>query len=241
MNRQPSIVAQAEFYDAWNLECRKCDFDEVSDEIRLRGQKVLDLLSQMPQSDLRILEVGCGTGWLTQKLVDFGQVTAIDLSPAAIEFARERNKKAEFIAGDFFAYEFDDGKYDVVVCVETLFYVEDQDRFMQRMADLTIDGGILAVTNINKFVYERSSDIGPPEPGQIRHWLSRGDALALIGKHFKVESSMTIEPRGDMGIMRIVNSSKLNSLLSLVLSAESIKSLKESLGFGGGVVIVARK
>jgi 2-polyprenyl-3-methyl-5-hydroxy-6-metoxy-1,4-benzoquinol methylase len=38
---------------------------------------------------LRILDFGCGTGWLGASLTSFGDVTGIDLSPAAIEHGRQ--------------------------------------------------------------------------------------------------------------------------------------------------------
>ena len=76
----------------------------------------------------RVLEVGCGAGPLTECLVDQGaSVTAVDISPAMLDLARERvGSGAEFHLADLsrplsFA---DDGTFDIVVASLVLHYVE---------------------------------------------------------------------------------------------------------------------
>ena len=64
------------------------------------------LLNEQIPLNIRVLEVGCGTGWLTEVLCDLGSVTAIDLSPRAIEIAQARGTDAKMIAGDFFQHDF---------------------------------------------------------------------------------------------------------------------------------------
>src|SRR5216684_4531756 len=45
----------------------------------------------------RILDVGCGSGWLCEYFARFGyQVTGIDISPDLIEMARERSSKVPY-------------------------------------------------------------------------------------------------------------------------------------------------
>jgi 2-polyprenyl-3-methyl-5-hydroxy-6-metoxy-1,4-benzoquinol methylase len=241
MGRYPSIDQQKTHYDAWNLRHRQGSFSEIEGEIQGRGLRVLENLRALDLTDASILEVGCGTGWLTEKLCEFGPVTAIDLSPRAIAVARDRVPDANFVAGDFFAHEFPTSAYDVGVCIETLFYVVDQPRFMEKLASLLKPGGILALTTINKYVYERSSDVRPPAEGQVRQWLSRQDLQELVATHFEILSIVTIEPRGDQGLLRLTNSYKVNTFLGRVMSQKRLKRAKESLGLGGGIVIMARK
>ena len=90
-------------------------------------------------------------------------------------------------------------------------------------------------------MYERSEDVGPPDEGQIRNWMSRRETRDLIRTFFDVVSESTIEPRGHLGILRVVNSRRLNRLLERFVDSETLKKAKEKLGFGGGVIIIARK
>jgi hypothetical protein len=52
---------------------------------------------------------------------------------------------------------------------------------------------------------------------------------------------VTIDPRGDQGILRLVNSWKLNRVADRVFSTEAVRGWKERRGWGAGVVITARR
>jgi SAM-dependent methyltransferase len=241
VDKTPSIDEQRAFFDRWNSETRRVDFDHLPRPIQRQSLMVVDMLRAINLPGATILEVGCGTGWLTQRLATIGKVTAIDLSPIAIEVARSRGLQAELIVGDFYEHDFGRLTFDIALCVETLFYVTDQTRFVERLASLVKPGGFLAVTTINKFVYDRWSDVPPPGRGQIRKWLTRREVKQLLSTHFEVLTTATVEPRGDLGLLRVVNSTKVNALLEHIWSRETLKRLKERLGLGAGVVILGRK
>lgn len=240
MNEDPSLADQRAFYDNWNLQHRRGDFQEIDQEIRIRAERMLELLGSAVTGRPRILEVGCGTGWMTGQLAGLGDTTAIDLSPAAIALARARGIDAEFIADDFLTHPFEPQGFGVVVCIETLFYVVDQRRFIEKLAEVLQPGGLLAVTTINKFVYDRRA-ISALQPGQVRNWLTMRQTTRLLESVFDVLLARTVEPRGSRGILRIANSSKLDAMLRVVGLSARARRLKERLGLGGGIVLLARK
>lgn len=241
MHLQPPLDAVRAHYDAWNAECRDADFDSIEPEIRVRAEIVLQELRSQGRAFDGILEIGCGTGWMTDRLRAFGPITAIDLSPRAIEIARRRGLDARFIAGDFLAEPFAPASFDAVVCVETLFYVQDQQAVVRKMAELLRPGGSALITCINPFVYERRRDIGPPKPGQPRHWLTRRQLRALVAQYLRVDRERTVEPSGDLGILRFVNAPKLDAACGRLIGAVRLKRLKEKVGLGGGVVLLAHR
>lgn len=51
----------------------------------------------------------------------------------------------------------------------------------------------------------------------------------------------TAVPMGNRGVLRFVNSYKLNWVLHLLLSAERIDALKEWAGFGWTQIVLAQK
>lgn len=72
------------------------------------------------RSNIRILEIGCGAGnnlWFAAR--EGFDVTGLDGSAAAMEFARKRfaddGLSGEFITGDFTALPFDDAGFDIVL------------------------------------------------------------------------------------------------------------------------------
>ena len=66
------------------------------------------------------LDVGCGTGALSQAILDLtspGTVKGIDRSPEFVAFARDRirDRRAQFAAGDAQALALESGTYDAAV------------------------------------------------------------------------------------------------------------------------------
>ena len=85
------------------------------------GQPVLDLLNAQPRE--RILDLGCGDGVLTEKLVALGvQVVGIDNSPDMIAAARRRGLDAR--AADACALVFDN-EFDAVFSNAVLHWIKD--------------------------------------------------------------------------------------------------------------------
>jgi 2-polyprenyl-3-methyl-5-hydroxy-6-metoxy-1,4-benzoquinol methylase len=237
----PSLNEQEQWWNRWNLEYRSGGFGEVGLESAERGKKVLQLCQSLIQRRAEILEVGCGTGWLSEKLLAFGDVTAVDLSQRAIAAAKERIPTARFIAGDFYQLALPVNSFDMGICLETIAYVPDQQAFIIKLASLIRPGGFVILTSVNKFVYERRNDVGPPGPGQIRKWLSRSELKRLMKPHFKLVQFTTVLPTGNGGILRLVNSHKVNALLNHLISPETVRRIKEKLGFGQTHVVVAQK
>ncbi|RYX81576.1 class I SAM-dependent methyltransferase [bacterium] len=87
------------------------------------GQGVVDLLA--PQPGERILDVGCGTGELTNQIAQSGaQVVGLDASASMLESARAHFPNIEFHQGD--AQNFDLGTgYDAVFTNATMHWVPD--------------------------------------------------------------------------------------------------------------------
>lgn len=235
----PSQAEQRAFYDQWNRDSRSGGYDDVDVKVRMRTDRALEFIEQLDlPRPARVLEVGCGTGWLSERLAAFGHVTGVDLSPGAIDIAKARGiSDARFLAGDFLALDLSDEEpFDLVVCAETLFYVEDQQAFVDAMAAVMRPGGSLVCTMINAFVYERTEGVPPPAPGQIRSWLNRRGVLTLLRDRFIVQDWCSLDPLGRGGILRLVNSPRLNGWLHRLMQPSTLRAIKERAGFGSGFV-----
>src|SRR5262245_57541156 len=104
----PSWNDQKAYWDTWNLEHRVSDFDAFMPRLRDGALKYL------PPNPGRILEVGCGTGWLLNTVSHAGRCTGVDLAEKSIEVARTRYPHIEFRAGDFAQMQFE-GRFGYVV------------------------------------------------------------------------------------------------------------------------------
>jgi len=93
----------------------------------------------------------------------------------------------------------------------------------------------------HRFVYERRADVLPLAPGQVRHWITRAELRRLLKPYYRLRRLTTVMPVGHGGVLRVVNSYKVNKLLGLALSERRIAAIKERLGFGTTIVALARR
>jgi SAM-dependent methyltransferase len=97
-------------YDDWWLGVgRFADRDRPGWEAET--ERLVALLRRLAPA--RVLDVGCGTGFLTRHLR--GDVTALDQSPGMAAIAAERMPHARVVVGDAVPLPFGDGEFDRVV------------------------------------------------------------------------------------------------------------------------------
>ena len=99
-----------------------------------------------------VLEVGCGTGQLTERLASFGcALTAIDIGPAMIAAARRRlaDSRVSFQVVSFEDLAAGDASFDLVISGCAFHWIDPDVRFA-KSARLLRPGGWLAVTGCSE-------------------------------------------------------------------------------------------
>jgi 2-polyprenyl-3-methyl-5-hydroxy-6-metoxy-1,4-benzoquinol methylase len=235
----PPIEEQRRFWNRWNAQFREeTGADLIS---QARAEKIAEILRALNLNKPEIVDIGCGTGWLSEQLSAFGSVTGIDLADEVIRRAQDRSPAATFLAGDFLTMGLPAAHYDVAVSVSTLSHVTDQRAFVERVAYLLKPRGHFILATQNRFVLKRSETVRQIEPGQIRKWLSITEVKRLLSTHFDVVSVTTIFPTGHKGLLRVVNSYKLSEVSERLLGRAKLDTLKERLGLGQTIIVLGRK
>ena len=112
------------------------------------ARELLSWLAVAPGS--RWLDVGCGTGGVSQAIVQFVEpatVYGIDRAPGYVAFAREHvtDPRARFDVGDAQMLPVEDGTFDAAVSGLVLNFVPEPQRMVAEMARAVRAGGVVAI------------------------------------------------------------------------------------------------
>lgn len=102
---------------------------------------------------LRILDLGCGAGLLTNWLAQRGHhVTGIDTEPANLKVAQERDRsgRAMYQVGDASAIPCPDRSFDVVCAMDLLEHVEDPVKVIAEVSRVLAPSGLFFFHTFNR-------------------------------------------------------------------------------------------
>ncbi len=137
-----------------------------------RDRRKLDALA-----GLRILDIGCGGGILSEPLARLGAVVVgADPSRTNIEAAKLHAAGAgvtvDYRATIAEALADDDERFDVVLAMEVVEHVADLGLFIKRCAEMVKPGGLFIVATINRTLKSFALAIVGAE--YVLRWLPRG-------------------------------------------------------------------
>ena len=105
----------------------------------------------------RILDVGCGSGWLSEYFARLGyQMKGIDISPTLVEMSRDRVARLSYdvdhetaVRCSFEVHDIEmaplSEQFDAVLCYDSLHHFEDEDAVMRNIAAMLPVGGVLFI------------------------------------------------------------------------------------------------
>lgn len=131
-----------------------------------------------PFSDLKLLDIGCGGGLVSEPMARLGaNVTGIDASEAniktALTHARSGGLDIDFRAGTAEALLAESaGPYDVVLNLEVVEHVANPAAFLKTSADLLAPGGITILATMNRTAKAFALAVVGAE--YVLGWLPRG-------------------------------------------------------------------
>jgi trans-aconitate methyltransferase len=196
----------------WNAEL----YDQKHAFVYQFGENVLEVLD--PKQGEHILDIGCGTGYLTQQIQNAGAIVkGTDYSANMIAQAKANYPRINFEVAD--AANFDEaGKYDAVFSNAALHWVKNQDGMMQSVYKSLKPGGrfvaemggkgnvakLIAATKqvLNKHGYHEQAKT------QVWYFPSLGEYASRLEKHgFRVTFASHFDRKtplqdGDQGVTK---------------------------------------
>ena len=134
----------------------------------------------------KILEVGCGMGYLTYSMLKEGfNIRGCDISQRAIEKARQtynlENEDLFFEADVYELSENNNSKFDVIILTEVIEHIFNPSDFIKTLFKLLNSGGHIIITTPNKSAYNKSifwtSDLPP-----VHYWWLSEQSFINIAK-----------------------------------------------------------
>ena len=97
------------------------------------------------KNQLKILDVGCGTGATLRKLEKYGHATGVDISEEAVKFCKLRGCRNVYKI-DREGLFFEDEMFDVVVALDVIEHITDDCAAVSEYYRVTKEDGILVLT-----------------------------------------------------------------------------------------------
>lgn len=136
-----------------------------------------------PGKQLRMIEVGCGRGWLTNLASMYGTCEGIEPVAGVIEHARRLFPHLRFETGaaQQVLQRSDFSPYDVVLCSEVIEHVPhgQKDAFVEELAKLLKPGGFLLLTTPRGEMWERWKAIAPPNQ-PVEDWVTEDQLRGIL-------------------------------------------------------------
>ncbi len=123
-------------------------------EGRARNPWIIEeIRGRMPAGNVRVLDIGCGAGFLANELARHGfDVSAVDSSEESLDVARRHDGtgSVDYRSGDGRRLGFADGSFDVACALDFLEHVEEPARVVREAARVIRPGGLFFFHTFNR-------------------------------------------------------------------------------------------
>lgn len=149
---------------------------------------IREYLRDKNPNKLKILEVGCGFGYLTYALSKAGfDVLGIDISQVAIENAQKRYGSF-YQCVDLKVFSERAEKYDLVIFTEVIEHIENVQEFLRSAYEVLKAQGAILCTTPNRSPYPEDI-LWETEPPPVHlHWFSE-KSIEVLAKRLGVKAS----------------------------------------------------
>lgn len=152
-----------------------CRLDYITAQISMEHDR--DLRAPEPFAGLRLLDIGCGGGLLSEPMARLGAtVVGADAAGTALPVARHHAEKAglkiDYRNSTAEALGAEGERFDVVLAMEIIEHVAEPQGFIDACAALVAPGGLLIVSTLNRTAKSYALAIVGAE--RILRWLPPG-------------------------------------------------------------------
>ncbi|MFH1373358.1 MAG: class I SAM-dependent methyltransferase [bacterium] len=231
-------LTRSELSKAYGTFCERvfgknlCQFNMMDME---QLNKLLDVLHL--DENCLVLDLGCGTGTITEYISDVTQahLTGIDYAMGAIEQALRRTgskrDRLSFREGDMNDLDYPSDSFDTIIAIDTLYFVDDLEVTLSHMKKILRPSGQMGLFYSQMIKPDESREVLLPEKTRLAQALKKHglrfrvwdyteleERLWQKGKHVAEELRSEFEAEGNLDLYRgrIQESEKLLKLVDPV-------------------------
>ena len=141
-----------------NFARRAASYDRHAEVQRLMARRLMGLVAEVLPRARRILEVGCGTGYLTAQLRQVNpqaRLWSLDLDPALVAAARRRlgpDPGVAWLVADAEALRV--GNFDLIIANAVFQWFRQADETLKRFQQSLNPGGVLAFSTLGPDTFQ---------------------------------------------------------------------------------------
>jgi SAM-dependent methyltransferase len=200
LSEQEVIGLQAEKHELVSTD----SFASLEEYSRfLIHKKAYEEAAQYAQG-LRVLDLGCNTGYGTQILAQTARsAIGVDVSPRAIAEAKRLYPGLDLQLVDGRALPFPDRSFDIVVSFQVIEHIAEPERYLHEIKRVLVSDGILLLTTPNAAL--RPGDMKPWSPFHVREYHA-AELQTLLQRHFsnaEIRGLFAEEPLHSVEVERI--------------------------------------
>jgi SAM-dependent methyltransferase len=146
LRKLPDIDKNHRHYKEWNIR-------------KNSSEKLIKYLSGLKKQKLNIMELGCGNGWLANKISELNNtcvlgvdVNLLELEQAARVFGNKPN--LIFAYADIFNSKLNDMKFDIIILASVLMYLPDINSLIDKLLGMLNPSGEIHI--IDNVFYDES-------------------------------------------------------------------------------------
>ncbi len=181
--QKDEIISEDQYYEQLFVNNDKWNKSEPNEEELLRWNIIQSYVREFHKdSNLKILDLGCGRGWLTNLLSQFGVIIGIEPVLKVVNHAKRLFPNIDFRSGtsadlleEYLNY------FDLIVSSEVIEHIADlhKSQFVNDINALLKEDGFVIITTPRKDVQEEWSSYLPAEQ-PIEDWMFESELEKLF-------------------------------------------------------------
>jgi ubiquinone/menaquinone biosynthesis C-methylase UbiE len=109
--------------------------------------RYFQILTYIPKNVKKILDLGCGTGFMSCLLAKEGfDITAVDVSSERLSLFHQKAKELNINVKNLNFFEFNEMDYDLVICQEVIEHLPDYSKLIDKIYFFLKTGGYAIIT-----------------------------------------------------------------------------------------------